>query len=248
MAEIEFFVGFDVRMPEAYAVTVRSLVKQGAKPHDIHPIVLPHLQGLGLYNRPMQVKDGVLFDDISDYAMASEFAISRFFTPFLGKKKWAVFVDSDFLFRKPVAALEKLLDPQFALMCVPHDYSPLETTKMRGQIQGQYNRKNWSSLMAFHRTHPSNDLLTPHMINTLPGRDLHRFCWLNDNEIGALADGWNWLEGHATSPDPAAVHFTRGTPDMPGYETAVDGVGHATIYADEWRQLRSEVALCQSGI
>jgi hypothetical protein len=49
--------------------------------------------------------------------------------------------------------------------------------------------------MLFNCDHPSNKKLTVEMINTLPGRDLHRFCWLEDDEIGELDPGWNWLVG-----------------------------------------------------
>jgi hypothetical protein len=66
------------------------------------------------------------------------------------------------------------------------------------------------------------------VVNNAPGRDLHRFFWLADCDIGELSPKWNWLVGHTRAPvDPQVVHFTEGTPDMPGYEN-VD-------FADEWR-------------
>jgi hypothetical protein len=68
------------------------------------------------------------------------------------------------------------------------------------------------------------------MINTVPGRDLHAFKWLADEEIGELLPEWNYLIGHTVLPegvDPKLVHFTEGIPSMPGYENAP--------YADEWR-------------
>ncbi len=70
------------------------------------------------------------------------------------------------------------------------------------------------------------------MVNTLPGRDLHRFCWLDDDLIGALPAEWNVLIGEEDHPDPALAHFTLGVPDMDGYETQP--------FADEWfRQARA---------
>lgn len=147
------------------------------------------------------------------------------------------FCDSDFLFRKPIDLLLAQLDDLRALMCVQHDYRPAEDKKMDGQVQTQYARKNWSSFMAFNTQHPANAALTVDMINAVPGRDLHRFCWLPDDAIGALPDTFNWLEGHSTNPDPAIVHYTRGTPDMAGYENAP--------YADEWRAVLAEVTLCK---
>ena len=63
---------------------------------------------------------------------------------------------------------------------------------------------------------------------------------LEDDEIGGLPEAWNWLEGHSDpSIQPKLVHFTRGTPDFPGYADAA--------YADEWHAYAnpSPVALAQ---
>ena len=82
--------------------------------------------------------------------------------------------------------------------------------------------------MVFNVDHPANKELTVELINTLPGRDLHRLCWLSDGDIGAIDSSWNWLVGHSDdSIEPKSVHFTEGVPDMPGYENV--------RYADEWR-------------
>jgi hypothetical protein len=84
--------------------------------------------------------------------------------------------------------------------------------------------------MLFNCEHPANQALTPNLINSLPGRDLHAFCWLTDDLIGELDPGWNYLAGTAQNTlDPYIVHFTLGIPSMPGYER--------TEYADEWRQV-----------
>ena len=63
---------------------------------------------------------------------------------------------------------------------------------------------------------------------------LRSFCWLLPEEIGSLPERWNWLEGYSPADlEPAAVHFTRGIPSMPGYENVP--------YADEWREVLAEV-------
>jgi lipopolysaccharide biosynthesis glycosyltransferase len=141
---------------------------------------------------------------------------------------WALFCDCDFLFRADLNELFKLKDDRYAVMCVKHDYSPQEGVKMDGQIQQSYPRKNWSSLVLWNCGHESNKKLTPRMANFMPGSFLHAFKWLKDSEIGALPEYWNWLEGHSSpSIEPRGVHFTRGTPNFPGYEQVP--------YADEWR-------------
>ncbi len=138
-------------------------------------------------------------------------------------------VDCDVVFMRNPHLLEKYIDPDKAVMVVKHP--PLGETgkmKMDGQIQTSYARKNWSSVMVFNVDHPSNDALTVEMVNTLPGRDLHRFCWLEDDEIGELPPEWNFLVGHTdTNIDPKIVHFTDGTPGMHGFRNVA--------YAEEWR-------------
>jgi hypothetical protein len=112
---------------------------------------------------------------------------------------------------------------------------------MDDQLQVRYARKNWSSLMLINHAHPANERLTVEMVNTLPGRDLHRFCWLQDDEIGALPPAWNYLVGHTKGVCvPKLVHFTDGYPLMPGYENAT--------YADAWRQERAILRAYQAPI
>ena len=46
-------------------------------------------------------------------------------------------------------------------------------------------------------------------------RAFHRFHWLDDSEIGALPETWNWLEGWSAKPpsgQPKVIHYTRGGP------------------------------------
>jgi hypothetical protein len=118
-------------------------------------------------------------------------------------------------------------------MVVKHNYAPSNVVKMDGQMQQLYARKNWSSVMLFNVDHPANQRLTVEMVNTLPGRDLHRFCWLEDHEIGELTPDWNWLVGHSDPTiAPAIVHYTEGLPSMAGYESCQ--------FAEEWFAMRRE--------
>ncbi|KAJ6422549.1 hypothetical protein OIU84_027502 [Salix udensis] len=47
---------------------------------------------------------------------------------------------------------------------------------------------------------------------------LHRFQWLEDEEIGSIPFVWNFLEGHNRVGEgdaatfPKAIHYTRGGP------------------------------------
>lgn len=234
------FLGFDLREAAAFAVA-RDSIKSFDRHIPVHGLVLSDLQRRGLYTRPTERRLGKLWDTISGAPMSTEFAISRFLVPAIVRKHhavtppygWAVFMDCDVLVRRNLNQLMALLDDDKALMCVKHDHRPDNDTKMDGQVQTAYPRKNWSSVMAFNVDHPSNNTLTAEMVNTLPGRDLHRFCWLDDNEIGALPPEWNFLVGHTKADDPAIVHFTDGGPWLEAFKD----VPHArqwTEMAERW--------------
>jgi len=231
------WIGFDPRESQAFAVCRWSLRNSQTTQLPIRGIVLSDLQERGLYTRAIEKRGEQLWDPISDAPMSTEFAISRFFTPILAKEKnrtngfqnWAMFMDCDILARKSVFPIFDLARDKYAVMVVKHEHNPDYSVKMDGQLQVKYHRKNWSSVMLFNCDHPSNQKLTLEMLNTLPGRDLHRFCWLDDDEIGELPSVWNYLVGHTeTEEEPRLVHFTDGIPSMRGYENCE--------YADEYRR------------
>jgi hypothetical protein len=232
---VSIWLGYDSKETTAFAVAKYS-IRRFDRHIPIKGLVMDHLRESGLYYRETKrVKHGrvtQLRDVISDAPMSTEFSISRFLVPHLAKSGWALFADSDVIFRSNVNALFHMADPSKALMCVQHNYKPTEEFKKGGLLQTQYPRKNWSSVMLFNCDHPSNAKLTVEMVNTLPGRDLHRFCWLEDDEIGALPPEWNYLVGasNLNGKTPAIVHFTEGLPDIPGYE--------AQEFAEEWRAMR----------
>jgi hypothetical protein len=228
---MRIWIGWTPAEMRAWNVAQYSAQKHSSVALDIHRLALGPLCAQGLYTRPSRTDaQGVVWDTISDAPMSTEHAVSRFLVPHLaGHRGWVLFTDGDVLFRRDVAALFALANPQYAVQVVKHVHVPTETLKMDGALQTVYARKNWSSVCLWNAAHPAHAALTVEMINTVPGRDLHRFCWLEDDLIGALPPWWNYLVGHTTGvADPALVHFTSGVPDMPGYD--------AVEYADEWRR------------
>jgi lipopolysaccharide biosynthesis glycosyltransferase len=221
MAPLRIFVGWDSREDTAYQVCKRSLEQHASIPLEISPIRQHDLRARGVYTRG------------ADPLSSTEFSFTRFLTPYLaGYQGWAIFVDCDFLFRRDIAGILEYLDPTKALHCVKHEYTPLETTKMDGQQQTQYPRKNWSSFMLINCGHEQVRRLTPAVINAESGLYLHRFNWLSDDVIGALPLTWNYLEGwhsKADCDDPIAVHFTRGGPWFENYRDVE--------YAAQWLEL-----------
>lgn len=236
---ISIFIGWDPRESAAFAVARESVNKHVPRQWPVFGLVLSKLKEKGLYRRPMEMHRGVdreiMWDVISEAPMSTEHANSRFLVPHLARFGWALFMDGDMMVRAPMSPMVEELDRRFAVYCVKHKFNPPVGVKMDGQQQTRYVRKNWSSFLAFNCDHPSNKKLTVEMVNSVPGRELHRFCWLDDDEIGELPPEWNFLVGHS---DPAIVpkciHWTSGTPDMRGYEDAP--------FADEWRAARDDWA------
>jgi lipopolysaccharide biosynthesis glycosyltransferase len=226
------WIGFDPRETAAFMVA-RESVRQFDRSIPVAAVRLRQLQEAGLYTRPTSRRLGKLWDEISGAHMATEFAITRFLVPELVRRQgdavhgWALFMDCDVLLRTNLYELKALLDDAKAVMCVKHDHRPSFNVKMDGQEQTSYPRKNWSSVMAFNVDHPANAALTADLVNALPGRDLHRFCWLADDEIGALPPEWNHLIGHSgDGRDPKIVHFTDGGPWFEAFRNVP--------YAEEW--------------
>jgi lipopolysaccharide biosynthesis glycosyltransferase len=198
------------------------------------------LQRRGLYQRPVERRAGKLWDAISQAPMSTEFAISRFFVPMLATQlceepwDWAVFMDCDVLLRADIGELFALADSKKAIQCVQHQQEGGPATKMDGQTQTFYARKNWSSVMLINLWHPAMKALTVQKLNTWTGRALHGFNWLADEFIGAIPAHWNHLVG-VDEHDPHAklVHFTLGVPSMPGYQSC----DHSAEWWDYWRAL-----------
>lgn len=185
----------------AYRVCKHSLEKFGNK---TLPLIQAELRDTGMYYRPY------------DKNAATEFSITRFLTPILGRKQnedYAIFVDCDFLFTKDVKEVISEIDITKAVSVVKHDYVPKTQIKMDGCRQHVYPRKNWSSFIVFNLQHPALDKLTVELVNRESPQYLHRFQWLNDEDIGELSTDWNFLVGEY-EPDkiPAAIHYTLGGP------------------------------------
>lgn len=226
------FIGYDKREDASYRSCVASLYYHATVPIDVVPLDQDTLRQCSLYRRGWFVVDGQPYDNQDQKPFSTEFSFSRFLSPVIGRilqRKYAMFVDSDFMFRDDVNKLFSEIDPGSTVSVVKHNYKPVESTKLRGNLkQEAYNRKLWSALMIFNTESPDVRALTTYQVNFQPGSWLHGFQWTDEKSIGALPHEWHWIPGH--SPDslnPKAVHYTLGTPDVDGHEF--------DPYADEWR-------------
>lgn len=216
MEILPIVIGWDSREPLSFDVCRHSFERRTSKPLHIIPLMQKSLRMEGLYWRKHEQRDGILWDTISGAPMSTEFAVTRFLLPhILPRKGWALFAESDMLAQADIAELFDLADPAFAVMCVKHRHEPKEARKMDGQPQVHYARKNWSSFVLWNMEHKAHDALTTELVNTLPGRDLHGFCWLHDDQIGSLPAEWNVLvQPGEKTPVGKVLHYTNGTPEL----------------------------------
>jgi lipopolysaccharide biosynthesis glycosyltransferase len=226
-APFRIFIGWDAREPEAYEVAKFSLERHASLPVDVRPIKQAELREQGLYARN------------ADPLAATEFTYTRFLTPHLaGFTGHALFCDCDFLWTGDIAELLALANADKAVSCVQHDHRPPEDTKMENAVQTVYPRKNWSSLMLFNCAHPSVRKLDAETVNSQTGAFLHRMQWAADDEIGALPETWNWLEGWckaASGEIPKVIHYTRGGPWFEQWQD----VEFADLWREEWARVQA---------
>lgn len=213
------FIGFDAREQEAYNVAQYSILRR-SKDIIIHPIHTPLVRAY--VNRPVEYRGEQMWCPVSDAPMSTAFANTRFASFLIQKEGWSVFTDCDIVCLADINELFDMADERYAVMVVKHDYQPKDEIKMDAQAQTVYARKNWSSVMLINHSHPSHlKLRSCDRINTWPGRDLHAFKWLTDDEIGELPKQWNWLVGEypdGNADDAKILHFTNGHPGLPGWK------------------------------
>lgn len=237
--KIIVYIGWDSREGLAYDVARHSIMRRTVpKTVYIMPLELEHLGHI--LTRPIEQKDGKMWDPISEAHMATEFAISRFTVPFLRKKGWALFADSDIVCLTDIRSLFDLADDKYAVMVVKHKQTKGPDTKMDDQVQTYYSRKNWSSVMLVNCGHEAHKGLTVENLNTWPGRDLHAFKWLKDEEIGELPAEWNYLvDVNKPVDNPKIAHFTLGGPWLAEWK----GGSCDQIWLDELTSLKPGLAV-----
>jgi len=230
---VRVYIGYDERETEAFDVARASLLEATNNEVEAEALDISKLSAHGLLNRVSDQRGGQDYDLVSNGWMSTRFAVSRFLVPMLCQQGFALFVDCDVVFREdPRNIYEEVLSEkgmEKAVHVVKHDYEAKDLYKMVGQRQSPYPRKNWSSVMLFNCEHPANRRLSLRDINERPGRDLHQFYWLSDDEIGSLDPRWNWLVGEQEQTSLAGIaHFTLGGPWIPGWHTR----GHDEIWLD----------------
>jgi hypothetical protein len=202
---INLYVGFDQREACVYHTFCQSVIEHASTPVSFHPLATNMLH----------------FDGQQDGTNA--FIFSRYLIPHLQDfEGWAIFADGDMHLNDDISKLYDLRDESKAVMVVKHDYKTKSNRKYIGSpIENDnvdYPRKNWSSVILFNCGHPSNRILTREYVAEAGAAVIHRFGWLNDDEIGDLPREWNHLETeYEYDPHAKLVHQTLGSPGFAHY-------------------------------
>ena len=200
-AEHVVWIGYDPLEDQAAKMCAHSIRSRTNMDIKIIPIIRDELLAYNLCTRSIDPRG------------TTQFSITRFMVPYLMNYSGVgIFLDCDMLITRDIKEMFDLYDPVTAVQCVKHDYVPRAIPKMGGMPQTTYPRKNWSSVVIYNCGHRSNSALTKEVVETATPRFLHRFEWLQDNEIGELPLEFNFLVGEYDMPDklPFNIHHTLG--------------------------------------
>lgn len=118
-----------------------------------------------------------------------------------------------------ILELLKLKDDSKAVMVAKHNYQTKQSKKYFNNKNENYPKKNWSSVILWNCSHPKHKILTPEFIQNQSGKFLHRFSWLDEDEIGEIPLEWNWLAlEYPENKEAKIIHYTLGTPCLKEYK------------------------------
>lgn len=202
---IKLYVGYDPREACVYHTFCQSVIDHASGPVSFIPLhsdMLNHFDGQ---------QDGT-----------NAFIYSRYLVPYLQDYKGhAIFCDGDMVVTDDIYELYSWIDPDKAVSVVKHDYQSTHPRKFIGtpmeNMNVDYPRKNWSSVMLWNCEHPANKFLTTQLVAEAGPVFLHRFHWLEDDEIGELPKEWNHLVGEYKDEPAKLYHYTLGAPPFKEY-------------------------------
>lgn len=201
---INIIVGFDQREAIAYHTFTQSIIEKSSVPVFFIPLAINSLKN---YKE-------------NHIDRSNDFVYSRFLTPYLNNfQGWSIFADGDMVCQADIKELWDLRDESKAVLVVKHNYQTKQNFKYLGNINENYPKKNWSSLILWNCGHPKHKILTPEFISNQSGKYLHRFSWLNEQDIGELPIEWNWLAiEYPINASAKIIHYTLGTPCFKNYK------------------------------
>jgi lipopolysaccharide biosynthesis glycosyltransferase len=218
---LRIFIGYDEKEVVAYHTLCHSIITRASVPVSFTPLYKQTLS-------PVFIRE-------NDSHASTDFSFSRFIVPYLSNYEGcSLYMDCDMVVTCDIKELFDLFDSTKALQVVKHNYVPKSTHKFLNQKQTTYEKKNWSSVMLFNNE--KCHALTPEVIETAEGLDLHQFKWLeNESLVGELPETWNYLVDEYPDRDelPAIIHYTLGGP----YFSDTINCDFSTVWLEEYQSL-----------
>ena len=214
---LNIYIGYDSRhttLPEINKHSILESVRKGL--------------GGGWFHDQIRFEPEIKFLDKSkipeynrEYAnQSTEFTYSRFLIPYLENYEgFSIFLDDDFIFEKSILPMFYYLNPDDAIACVKYPHYDHDATKFDGEVNIDYPCKLWSSLMIFNNGHEDCKKLTPEVVNTWTGKQLHQFEWTD--KISEIPQKYIFVEGYDDPEekwDFTGIHYTRGGPWVEGMD------------------------------
>lgn len=215
---LKIWIGYDNQFEDNIKVLTTSIKNNCSIDFEINFLKLEKLSNILTRKRdPLQSTDS---------------AFTRWLVPYLQNYKgWGLYMDSDMMVRKDLKNLWLIRDQSKTIMAVKHKYQLTLDYKFNNNIQTNYKRKNWSSLMLFNCE--KCKYLSLEYVNRARGLDLHTFKNIKAKDIGSLPKEWNHLVGIDSPKDAAIVHWTLGGPWFKEYSK--------TEYYGEWENLNRQI-------
>lgn len=158
------------------------------------------------------------------------FTYSRFLIPYLENYEgFSMFLDDDFFFKTSPLPMFYYLSPEDAVACIQYPQYKHDSVKFDGEVNIDYPCKLWSSMMFFNNGHEDCKKLTPEVVNTWTGAQLHQFEWTD--KISKIPEKYIFVEGYDDPEekwDFSGIHFTRGGPWIDGMD--ISGISNIDKY------------------
>jgi hypothetical protein len=227
MKPLQVFIGYDPKEAVTWHVAAHSILTRASGPVSITPVASSTLKTI--YTRERHP------------GQSTDFAFSRFLTPYLAGPGISIFMDSDMLVLCDIYELAKLAmdDIYTDVFVVKHVYEPKPGNKFLNQKQTSYPCKNWSSVMVFNGHRQAVRRLTPEYVNKASPADLHQFKWAD--AVGEIPPEYNHLVGEFPHNSGAKiVHYTLGAPCFQAYQNC--------DYSGEWFEELGRMTHCDDPI
>ena len=230
---LTIYIGYDSKMNDLEGVcetSIRETIKNswfsgsGGELMHYEPVIkMLDISKLPDYNR--------------EYAnQSTEFTYSRFLIPHLENYEgFSLFIDNDFIFKKSLLPMFYYLNPNDAIACIKYPHYEHDETKFDGEVNIDYPCKLWSSMMFFNNSHEDCKKLTPEVVNTWTGKQLHQFEWTD--AISEIPQKYIFVEGYDNPEekwDYTGIHYTRGGPWIDGMDST--SINNLEVY-DKYKNL-----------